>query len=238
MNPNKDKIGWCDWTVNPIWGCKHACEYCYARKFAERRGMNFGEPRFYPERLDQFGQAKPGDRVFVGSMGDSLGAWVPREWIKAVIDECRKHPEIVFQFLTKNPKRYAEFEWPANCWLGTTVTNQRDWDTRAPTMFVNGKNITYISMEPLLEEIKFIDEIGLDHIYWLIIGGQTGPGAPETPDSWIANLIDEARNASIEIYIKDTHYDKFPIREFPVQLKAEPGLSVEGDAGAVNGTLF
>jgi protein gp37 len=215
MNPNREKIGWCDWTWNPITGCRHGCKYCYARKFARRRGDDF-TPKFHPERLGQIKQPKPGDKVFVGSMADVWGKWVPAGWIEQILAVCESRPEVYFQFLTKNPARYAEFEIPANCWVGATITNQDDWDNRVPEL--TGRT-RYASCEPLMGPIKITDGIE-----WLIIGGMTGPGATECPATWVADMIAQARTLEIPVYIKPTHYGLFPIREFPCGIAAkEPG---------------
>ncbi len=133
MNPNQNKIGWCDWTWNPVTGCRHGCKYCYARSFARRRGDDFS-PTFHPERLGQVAKPRAGDRVFVGSMADLFGAWVPATWVEAVLAACAGRPDVHYQFLTKNPGRYAEFSIPANCWTGATVTTQADWDERVPLL--------------------------------------------------------------------------------------------------------
>lgn len=215
MNRNKDKIGWCDWTNNPIWGCKNGCWYCYARPFAERRGEKFDEPKFYPERMKQWRRAKAGDRIFLGSMADMFGDWVPSAWLEAVLAKVSEHPELIFQFLTKNPRRYADFAFSRNCWLGVTVTCQADWDRRASYMErLNGENVVYVSFEPLIEAINVGGRPA--RADWFIIGGMTGPRAKPCPASYVDTMVRQARDMGVPVYVKDSHYDLFPIREFPV----------------------
>jgi len=214
VNRNKKKIGWCDWTNNPIWGCKNGCWYCYARTFAERRGEKFDEPKFYPERMEQWGRAKPGDRIFLGSMADMFGDWVPSAWLEAVLAKVDEHPGQIFQFLTKNPKRYVEFAFPRNCWLGITVTNQADWDRRVAHLDIfRGDNVVYVSFEPLLEAVDVGGRPA--RADWFIIGGMTGRRAKPCPPSYVEAMINQGRDLGVPVYVKDSHYDIFPIREFP-----------------------
>jgi len=125
MHPTK--IEWCDCTWNPVTGCFHGCDYCYARKNARRFGgkkktkdgrllipfyayfheypATLYEPfrsRFYPQlhcnRLNQPQEVKMPKKVFVCSMGDLFGKWVPDEWIEAVFDACEKAPQHTYFF--------------------------------------------------------------------------------------------------------------------------------------------
>ena len=121
---NRTRIEWTDFTWNPVTGCLHDCDYCYARKLTVRFPANFPSgfaPAFHPERLGQPCRVKRSSRVFVCSMADLFGAWVPDDWIGAVFDAVRSCPRHTFQFLTKNPARYASLDLPANAWYGTTV---------------------------------------------------------------------------------------------------------------------
>jgi protein gp37 len=104
---NRTKIEWTDYTWNPITGCLHGCEYCYARKIAARFKKVFPngfEPTFHQERLrDPFDVKKP-SKIFTVSMGDMFGEWVHGKWITQVFDvmgACNWH---TFLVLTKNPK--------------------------------------------------------------------------------------------------------------------------------------
>lgn len=120
------RIDWCDATFNPITGCLHGCEYCYAKRIAERFGIKpFGNveptellepvvlndkaepyplgfsPTFHRYRLDEPQHWKKPRTIFVCSMADLFGDWVPDEWIKAVFDACEKAPQHRYLFLTK-----------------------------------------------------------------------------------------------------------------------------------------
>lgn len=217
---NKTKIDWTDWTWNPVTGCLHGCPYCYAQATARRWGKSPAEktfePMFHPERLGQVSEAKPGDKVFVCSMADLFGEWVPQEWIKAVIAEVEKRPDVIFQFLTKNPCRYLDFdnslvksplwhhcEWPKNAWLGATATNQEQWDKAASDLWSRGgyKWTKFISCEPLLEKIN--PWFGNETYSWLIIGAQTGPRAVQPKETWVGLLENWADDKGIPVFHKD-----------------------------------
>ena len=114
-------------TWSPVTGCKHNCSYCWARRLARRFAKRWGygfEPRFHPQRLSKsFG---PNELVFVCDMGDLFGDWVPAEWIREVLATIACHPKTSFLLLTKNPKRYSEFELPSNAIAGVTIETNRD----------------------------------------------------------------------------------------------------------------
>ena len=131
-------IEWAMWSCNPITGCLHDCPYCYAReiatsgKFAKAFPTGF-DPTLWPRRLlAARAMSVPKEamfdtrhkNVFLDSMADMVGRWVPAEWIEAVLKMIREAPEWNFLCLTKFPKRMAEFEIPSNAWMGTTVDVQ------------------------------------------------------------------------------------------------------------------
>lgn len=170
---NKTRIEWTDYTWNPVTGCwgpggtaekPNRCPYCYAVGVAERFYVTPGDmvsqgdpfaPTFHPERLDQPSKVKKPSRIFVGSMTDLFGDWVPSQWILTVLEVADKNPHHVFQFLTKNPKRLSQWNgyWPPNCWVGTTVTNQFDADERLPELLKVDAAVRFVSHEPLLSKI-------------------------------------------------------------------------------------
>ena len=175
-------IEWAKWSWNPITGCEHTCPYCYAREIAVSPKMAdlypFGfKPTLHPRRLlaPRFMKVPPAAKtdaryrnVFMGSMADVFGRWVPAEWIEAVLAEIRAAPQWNFLCLTKFAKRMAEFDIPANCWMGTSV----DLQARVPAAeaaFANvGAAVRWLSCEPLLEPLRFQH---LDRFHWIVIGG-------------------------------------------------------------------
>lgn len=180
MNEQDDKnIEWAAWSWNPVTGCKHGCPYCYARDIANRFYPHGFEPTFHPDRMampantENKGPRWDGDigyrNVFVSSMGDLFGNWVPQEWIDAVLEAVTNANQWNFLFLTKNPERLTLIEWPNNAWVGTTVDCQKRV-TRAEDAFSRIKaKVKFVSCEPLSEAIIFAHP---EYFDWLIIGGR------------------------------------------------------------------
>jgi protein gp37 len=196
FNRTNDNIEWAYWTWNPVTGCKFGCEYCYARDIANRFYKEKFEPTFHPERLsapqdtpipkeDNLGE----HNVFVCSMADLFGDWVPDEWINAVLDSIKNAPAWWnFLFLTKNPRRYLKLKFPPNCWIGATATNQSQMNLAlevfAQLKLSGVKNSLFISCEPFMGKIDIQPEI-LKNIDWLIIGGRSKTSKmPEGQPDW------------------------------------------------------
>jgi protein gp37 len=165
------------------------------------------QPLFWPDRLSQPSLVKKPARIFVGSMGDLFGDWVPREWIGPVIGQADLNPQHTFIFLTKNPARYREFDpWPDNCWLGVTVTGQADVDEQVPLLLNADAKVRFVSVEPMLGSVDLRNFA----IQWLIIGALTGSGAANFNREsgfhligWVRELIDQARDARVPVFAKD-----------------------------------
>lgn len=168
------KIDWCDSTWNPVTGCLHGCEYCYARRIAERFGIKpFGHvehcvldepiiiadkkepypvgfsPTFHRYRLDEPARWTKPRTIFVCSMADLFGDWVPDEWIKAVFDACEKAPQHRYIFLTKNPGRYCDLERKEilrhddNFWYGATYDHS-NWNDKYR---IEGRPVTHYRVD-------------------------------------------------------------------------------------------
>lgn len=228
---NKSKIEWCDSTWNPVTGCLHGCKYCYARGIAKRFGFdayepdinervlfeapvsagkkepypfNF-EPTFHKYRLNEYSNKK-GRTIFVCSMADLFGEWVPDEWIEEVFAACERAPQHRYLFLTKNPQRYCKLansnKLPMNnnFWYGSTI------DRKGQSIFDGGIHWnTFISIEPLLEPL----DVGLGSFgctRWIIIGAETGNRKDKViPDkSWIENITETADITQAAVFMKDS----------------------------------
>jgi protein gp37 len=175
-----DSIEWARWSWNPVTGCLHNCPYCYARDLANRLydpKLKFA-PALWPARLHAPRNVKvPADKiaavvgdgpharaertglksVFVCSMADLFGRWVPAEWIEAVLAEVRAAPQWNFLFLTKFPIRMAEFDFPGNAWVGTTVDCQARVAAAEKAFRKVRAGVKWLSVEPLIERLKFTD---------------------------------------------------------------------------------
>ena len=209
-------IEWAQWSWNPVTGCKHECSYCYARDIALSERMkavypNGFEPTFRSRSLNApFRQKVPAEadtdtryrNVFTCSMADLFGRWVPAEWINAVLDSVRANPQWNFLFLTKFPKRMAEFDIPPNAWMGTSVDLQVRIKA-AESAFENVQSgVRWLSVEPMLEPLKFNH---LERFDWVVIGGASKSSqTPEwfPPIEWIFDLVKQARDAGCKVYMK------------------------------------
>jgi protein gp37 len=168
-------------------------------------------------------------------MGDLFHPCTPREEIDLVLTTIKYTAQHTHIFLTKNPARYQEFNpWPENCWLGATITNQEDADSRTQELFKADARIKFLSAEPLLGEIYLgraaglyvrIDQsrgpgnldISIPSLRWLIIGATTGPGSKDhkPKPEWVQSLIDQARAAGVALFLKDNLNWPEKIQEYP-----------------------
>ena len=220
FNQTNDSIEWAKWTWNPVTGCKHGCEFCYARDIANRFTGHF-EPKFHPQRL-----AAPmntpvpksdhiGDRnVFVCSMADLFGDWVPDEWIEKTLEAASKTPRWNYLFLTKNPRRYIGINWPKNAWIGASGCTQEMVDEALDVFRTTSATVLFLSCEPLLGPVLIPKYAPID---WVIIGAQRKTSAlPEfQPEwGWVQGLEMSARANSLPVYFKPNLILKRP-REYP-----------------------
>jgi len=230
---NKTKIEYVDRTWNPITGCRHGCDYCYARRIVRRFGSTdcggnydldrpsagaypYGfAPTFHRYRLDEPQRIKKQQNIFVCSMADLFGDWVPDEWIKKVFEACEKAPQHRYLFLTKNPKRYEQFidmPMPGNIWFGFSQTKREyiGFDTHPSWK-------TFVSIEPLLERLDRAMPQGID---WAIIGAETGnrKGKIIPERLWIEEIVNDCRRIKVPVFMKDSLkelWGKPLIREYP-----------------------
>ena len=216
---NRTRIDWCDYTWNPVTGCRRNCWYCYVRRLPNYEK----EPRFHPDRLNQPFKAKH-KKIFVCSTADLFGPWIPDEWIENVVEVTKQNPQNIFLFLTKFPDRLKNFRFPMNCWLGTTVEEAR---YLGRIVYLNEReNTKFVSFEPLLEDIIAFRKTGINakdilkRIDWIIIGGLTGTpsiNCGNTPimELWIEKILLAARQLNIPVFIKDNAKYKERIKKFP-----------------------
>lgn len=223
FNATNDNIDWADWSWNPVTGCDHGCEFCYAREIAHADKMapfypfQF-KPAFHEYRLAAPANTKRPDasddprkgRVFVCSMADLFGRWVPDEWIEKVFDACLGSPEWEYLFLTKYPARYGKLPRLIRAWYGASVIRQADVPRVEKAMkglTVGERAVKWISLEPMLEPVRFGDLSWCDLV---VVGGQTSTRQPEAgfvpefaPDfDWVFDVVAQCRAAGVPYYLK------------------------------------
>ena len=194
-------IEWAEEVWNPATGCTKisaGCQNCYAERMCKRlKGMgqakylNGFDVQIHPEELKRTWGKKP-KRIFVCSMGDLFHKKVHYEFISRVFHVMRSCPEHTFQVLTKRPERMWEFfrtsemgAWPKNVWAGISIENENSAWLRLPDLLCLSVDIRFISFEPLLGPIPEIDLSGID---WVIVGGESGPGARPMHPDWARGI--------------------------------------------------
>lgn len=250
----KSKIEWCDSTWNPVTGCLQGCKYCYARRIAERFGgcdhptesrelsypltitrqtgkagdspYPFGfEPTFHRYRLEEPPRRGKPQNIFVCSMADLFGSWVPMRWTVDVLNACLAAPQHRYLFLTKNPGRYLELDKLAllphhdNFWYGSTVTDAKSLAMYQVMYKEDDERInSFWSMEPLLGPVDIKKADGFPK--WVILGAMTGPGAKEhlPARKWVEEIVDTCQWEGIPVFMKDSLVPVWRgdlIRQFP-----------------------
>ena len=259
---NKTKIEWCDMTWNPVTGCLHNCEYCYARKISDRFQINdvgkyidipfnewekyskgdkiysrYFQPRFHSARLDEPQKHKKPQNVFVCSMADLFGEWVPDKWIKKVFEETNKAPQHRYIYLTKNPDRYYQL-WEGDEAIipdggviglfGASACTETEAESARRNL-----NCSWMSLEPLQGDFseeffwhnnRYIQDIE-SRWQWIIIGAETGnrKGKIIPKREWIENIVNACRDANVPVFLKDnlaSVWGEPLIQEFPWKEKS------------------
>ena len=227
-------IEWTDYTWNPIGGCLHACQWtmpdgtvanCYAEDTAERSlakqfyPEGFEHHYWRPQLLSEPQHLKNPAKIFCGSMADVFGHWVPKEQIYAVLDVAQtKAQQHVYQFLTKNPKRYLEpFDFTANMWAGASTPPDFMWnkplsaDQKARMLDVTlsvfdelqDEPTTWLSAEPLSWDIT---PVLANHPYavdWIVIGAASNGSKYYPPEEeYVVNLVELCDEMNISVFFK------------------------------------
>lgn len=208
----KSTIEWTDSTWNPVTGCNKVspgCKHCYAESFAERwrgiPGHHFEQGfdlRLWPERLDMPLKWKKPRTIFVNSMSDLFHEKVPLDFIQRVFITMERASWHTFQVLTKRSERLAEhgpsLHWPPNVWMGVSIeTADHLW--RADHLREVPAAVRFLSLEPLLGPLGPFD---LSGISWVIVGGESGPGARPIDAKWVREIRKQCRAASVPFFFK------------------------------------
>ncbi len=211
------KIEWTDATWNPVRGCTKispGCAHCYAETFAERFRGVVDHPyeqgfdlRLVPEKLtDPLRWATP-RTVFVNSMSDLFHEGVSDDFVTKVTRVMQLADWHIYQVLTKRPQRMCELlatklsfaSALKHIWWGVSVENRKHGVPRVDLLRAAPVAVRFLSIEPLLEDLG---QLNLDGISWVIVGGESGPGARPMDPSWVIRIRQQCRTAGVPFFFK------------------------------------
>ncbi len=206
------KIEWTDATWNPVTGCNKVspgCKRCYAERLSKRlkaTGMakyrNGFAVTLHPDTLEIPLRWRKPRSIFVNSMSDLFHAEVPDEFIAQVFDVMTRAHWHRYQVLTKRPERVVSLNstlpWPAQIWQGVSVENA-DYAHRIDLLRDTAAAVKFLSLEPLLGPLPDLDLTGID---WVIVGGESGPGARPMQPDWARDIRDQCIDAGVPFHFK------------------------------------
>jgi protein gp37 len=213
----QSKIEWTDATWNPVRGCTQispGCKNCYAKTFAERwRGLpkhpfeHGFDLRLVPEKLADPLRWASSKLIFVNSMSDLFHPLVPDSYIQNVGRVMSAADWHIYQVLTKRPERMcdalngvlSEIANAEHIWWGVSVENRKHGLPRVNMLRESAANVKFLSVEPLLEDLGDFDLSGID---WVIVGGESGPGARPIDRKWVVRLRDLCAEAKVPFFFK------------------------------------
>ena len=238
-------IEWTDATWNPVRGCTKispGCKHCYAERFAERFRGVAGHPyelgfdlRLVPDKLREPLKWAVPRRIFVNSMSDLFHAGVPDTYVAEVVDVMRRANWHSYQVLTKRSERLRDYLNAAvpdatlmsHIWWGVSVEDKRHGLPRVEHLRAARAAVRFLSIEPLLEDLGDVDFSGIS---WVIVGGESGPGARRMAPEWVDRLFAQCREQRVPFFFKQwggtrkkkngrllhgRTYDEMPILSFP-----------------------
>ncbi|MEX0725463.1 MAG: phage Gp37/Gp68 family protein [Planctomycetaceae bacterium] len=211
------KIEWTDATWNPVRGCTKispGCAHCYAETFAERfRGVP-GHPyeqgfdlRMVPEKLTEPFTWSKSQMVFVNSMSDLFHKDIPDDYIELVARVMATANWHTYQVLTKRSERLRDLlktklafaaDLP-HIWWGVSVENRKHGLPRIEHLREASPAMSFLSIEPLLEDIG---NFTLDGIDWVIVGGESGAGARPMQAEWVLSIQRQCQRAKVPFFFK------------------------------------
>ncbi len=208
----KSAIEWTESTWNPITGCTKisaGCKHCYAQRMAHRlqamkqpNYINGFQLTLHPHMLNRPLTWKKSQMIFVNSMSDLFHQDVPLAFIQQVFAVMRKASWHTFQVLTKRATRLAaldsELDWPRNVWMGVSVENC-DYTNRIDYLRQTRAAVKFLSLEPLIGPLP---NLNLQNVNWVIVGGESGPGARPLARAWVTDIRDQCLGAQVPFFFK------------------------------------
>ena len=233
---SKSRIEWTEVTWNPVTGCSkvsNGCKNCYAERMSKRlkamrstRYSNGFQVTLHHDLVERPLKWKKPRMVFVNSMSDLFHESIPDDFILSVFSTMANAPQHIFQVLTKRSSRLIELSsklsWSANIWMGVSVEDP-DNTHRAKNLQNIPAQVRFLSCEPLLGAIPSLPLIG---IHWVIVGGESGPGARPIAKEWVESILRQCGNAGVPFFFKqwggtqkhlngrklhNRTYDEFPV---------------------------
>lgn len=205
-------IEWTDATWNPVTGCDKispGCKHCYAERLAKRlqamgnqNYRNGFEVTLQPHMLQHPLAWKTPKRIFVNSMSDLFHIDVPLHYIQRVFAVMNRANWHQYQILTKRAERLEEMsdrlEWAPHIWMGVSVENEK-YLYRIDHLRRTRTHVRFLSIEPLLGPLGNVNLAGID---WVIIGGESGPGARPMHPEWVRDIRDQCLRANVRLFFK------------------------------------
>ena len=208
----RSAIEWTEVTWNPVTGCtkiSHGCRFCYAERMSKRL-LAMGVEKYKEGFSPAVHEAALGEPlrwrrprlVFVNSMSDLFHKRVPAMFIETVFDVMNRASQHTFQVLTKRPGRVVQLgrrlRWTPNIWLGTSIESER-WLGRLARLRDTDAHTKFLSLEPLLGPLLGIP---LQEIDWVIVGGESGPGARPMDIDWVRDIRDNCLQNGVPFFFK------------------------------------
>jgi len=205
-------IEWTEMTWNPVTGClkvSQGCKHCYAERMAKRlhamgavRYRNGFEPALHEDLVDLPKRWKKPRVIFVNSMSDLFQEDVPDDFIRRVFATMRACPQHTFQILTKRSDRLKKLgktlHWTENIWMGVSVEDARVLG-RITDLASVPAHIRFLSCEPLIGPLE---NLSLKDIHWVIVGGESGPGARPMKREWVESIHSQCRRSEVPFFFK------------------------------------
>ncbi|MBM3996970.1 MAG: phage Gp37/Gp68 family protein [Planctomycetes bacterium] len=205
-------IEWTEATWNPLTGCDKispGCANCYAERMSLRLRLmgqknyrNGFDLTLHPHAIALPLTWKKPQRIFVNSMSDLFHKDVPIAFIQQIFSTMRQASWHRFQILTKRSDRLAELspsiDWPNNVWMGVSVESA-EYMFRAEHLRTTGAKVRFLSVEPLLGPIP---QLTLQDLHWVIVGGESGPGARPMREEWVLEIRDQCVAAGVPFFFK------------------------------------
>jgi protein gp37 len=210
------EIEWTDATWNPVTGCTKisaGCDHCYAERFSERFRGTRGHPfengfdlTLRAARLEQPLHWRGSRMIFVNSMSDLFHKEIPKDFISRVFDTMERAHWHTFQVLTKRSslmrdflrRRYGEGRAPSHIWLGVSVEDSSK-KSRILHLQEARAGVRFLSIEPLIGAVGPLDLSGIN---WVIVGGESGPGARPMKREWVREVRDQCKPKRVAFFFK------------------------------------